>query len=380
MQPIPVKDDAGKERKLKALAEMLEMLKKRGTAAETKNIRDSLRGQDIIPPETFAYVDSLYDSPGPKASDVAWVFAQDLFREDSVTELLPPRFTPLVEALLQAYRAAHHVSIFRCTSALTQGLQANGCQTLFRWINWMSDTVRANTFMITSCWILLQYLCLRVTQVVELLDKQRSPPGEGTQDGFIPDTYDPPRLRCAYYFTPKGWKYREMKAYKMDSQPKSTRLDPCTKRVPRSATESYVFFIFCPGHGHCWGTLSPCCLTALGFHVIDGGEGRSDFFKAMYEYMPVAPRTVFYDFGCSLSEFCLNREGEFFKNTKYYHDVSCKALALCDMTDRFSMPSTIPADLVSKPGWGIRKTPAIQPGTRFVEHSLRQLILFVEYL
>ena len=41
----------------------------------------------------------------------------------------------------------------------------------------------------------------------------------------------------------------------------------------------------------------------------------------MYEYMPVAPKTIFYDFSCSLSEYCLNREGQYFKNTKFFHDV-----------------------------------------------------------
>jgi hypothetical protein len=42
----------------------------------------------------------------------------------------------------------------------------------------------------------------------------------------------------------------------------------------------------------------------------------------MYEYLPKAPDVVLYDFACGQSEYCLNREPDFFKNTKFYHDVS----------------------------------------------------------
>jgi hypothetical protein len=325
MQPIPVQENAMKEQKLEAMGNALVMLKKRGTAANTQATRNQLRSQLLsFPPEVLTFVDNLYE--GTVSSDAAWTLAQDLFREDSVTEILPPKCLTLVEKLVDAFsQSRSHSSIVSCTKDLTAVLRDNGCQTLFRWIHWMSETDGAT---LTSAWMLLQYLRLRAAQVVALLDRQPVPPGGGSdpEQTFIPNTYDPPRMRCAYYFTPKGWKYREMQAYKMDSQPKSTRRDPCTKRVPRSATESYVFFIFCPGHGHCWGTSVAICsllsvLTPIGFHVIDGGEGRSDFFKAIYEYMPTAPKTVFYDFSCSLSEFCLNREGQFFKDTKFFHDV-----------------------------------------------------------
>lgn len=85
--------------------------------------------------------------------------------------------------------------------------------------------------------------------------------------------------------------------------------------------------------------------------MFENGEGRQDFFRVMYEYCEEAPSTVFYDFACSLSvstlamslrvwlffvqeiqdllvcianafqEYCLNREGDFFKDTKFYHDI-----------------------------------------------------------
>ena len=36
--------------------------------------------------------------------------------------------------------------------------------------------------------------------------------------------------------------------------------------------------------------------------------------------MEKAPRIVFYDFGCQLEEYCLNRESGFFKETQFFHD------------------------------------------------------------
>ena len=35
----------------------------------------------------------------------------------------------------------------------------------------------------------------------------------------------------------------------------------------------------------------------------------------------IPPKDVFYDFSCQLSEYCLNREPELFKNTRFWHDL-----------------------------------------------------------
>ena len=70
-----------------------------------------------------------------------------------------------------------------------------------------------------------------------------------------------------------------------------------------------MFLWFCPVHGHCYG-----------FHLISGGEGRKDPFSSLFKYMERAPEVVFYDNACQLSEYCLNREPAFFKNTRFFHD------------------------------------------------------------
>ena len=63
-------------------------------------------------------------------------------------------------------------------------------------------------------------------------------------------------------------------------------------------------------HGHCYGA-----------HVVDGGEGRKDPAFSVYTHKQTAPSVLFYDFGCALDEYNLNRESGFFMNTKVNHDL-----------------------------------------------------------
>ena len=37
--------------------------------------------------------------------------------------------------------------------------------------------------------------------------------------------------------------------------------------------------------------------------------------------MPQAPSVAFYDYSCSLEEYCMNRESGFFKYTRFFHDI-----------------------------------------------------------
>ena len=84
----------------------------------------------------------------------------------------------------------------------------------------------------------------------------------------------------------------------------------CSNKFPRAHTASfrYLFLWFCPIHGH-----------AYGFHLIQGGEGCKEPFSSLYKYLETPPKDVFYDFACQLSEYCLNREPELFKNTRFWH-------------------------------------------------------------
>ena len=63
-------------------------------------------------------------------------------------------------------------------------------------------------------------------------------------------------------------------------------------------------------HGHCYGA-----------HVIDGSEERKDAACSLYTHLKVALDVILYDFACSLEEYCLSREADFFKNTRFYHDI-----------------------------------------------------------
>jgi hypothetical protein len=118
-----------------------------------------------------------------------------------------------------------------------------------------------------------------------------------------------PETGIAYYFTPSGDSVRSLPLYKVVGESSSTT---CSKIYPQVSHGgySYTFFWFCPIHGHCYG-----------FHAINGPEGRKDPFASLYKYMPVAPEEIFYDFACSLSEYCLNREPEFFRGTRFWHDI-----------------------------------------------------------
>jgi hypothetical protein len=59
---------------------------------------------------------------------------------------------------------------------------------------------------------------------------------------------------------------------------------------------------------------------SLGFHNIPQGEGRNDVFSAIYTRWPKAPKIVIYDFACALAPYCMLREAEFFKETRFYND------------------------------------------------------------
>ena len=128
----------------------------------------------------------------------------------------------------------------------------------------------------------------------------------------IPGTYNPPSGTC-YYFTEHGQKLREMPCYSLNNtESEDTRVDPCTKYYPKVSFGGwgYMFFFFCPIHGHCYG-----------FHLIDGAEGRKDPFSALYKYKPSPPKELFYDFVCQFQEYSLNREPDFFKWVRVWHDL-----------------------------------------------------------
>mgnify|MGYP001560562913 FL=1 len=157
----------------------------------------------------------------------------------------------------------------------------------------------------------LRYLIRRVQAI---FDRDSS-----DQAQEILGSHNPPSGTC-YYFTQSGNQVRQAPNYNIklegkgkfvyDQRPEVDGV--CTKDYPYQSLGGfgYMAFFFCPLHGHCYG-----------FHLIDGQEGRKDVFNALYKYKPTAPKEMFYDFACQLNEFCLNREPEYFKLTRFFHDL-----------------------------------------------------------
>ena len=131
---------------------------------------------------------------------------------------------------------------------------------------------------------------------------------------IISNSYNP-STGTAYYFSPHGNQIRELPHFNIsgsgnlyDDKPANT----CNKKFPGISFGGfgYIFLWFCPLHGHCYG-----------YHLISGGEGRKDPFASLYKYLEEPPEELFYDFACGLQEYCLNRCPDFFKNTRFWHDV-----------------------------------------------------------
>ena len=125
-----------------------------------------------------------------------------------------------------------------------------------------------------------------------------------------------PENGIAYYFTSHGDQLRLLPNVEVNSSSNIHDDTPdheqCSKRYPQISYGgySYVFFWFCPLHGHCYG-----------YHLISGSEGRKDPYSALYKYCETIPQEIFYDFSCSLSEYALNRAPELFKETRFFHDI-----------------------------------------------------------
>ena len=157
---------------------------------------------------------------------------------------------------------------------------------------------------------LLRYIHSKVNEIHDQ-DVEPVPP--------IPQihSYNPPELGRAYYFTPSGSQVRSTRLFTIDGPTISSHDDvpttsSCTKNYGKISKKgaSFLFLWFCPQHGHCYGC-----------HIVDGCEGRKDPACSLVTHLPKAPDVIFYDFACSLEEYCLNRESGYFKNTRFYHDI-----------------------------------------------------------
>jgi hypothetical protein len=126
----------------------------------------------------------------------------------------------------------------------------------------------------------------------------------------IPGSYNPTE-GCAYYFHKHGCQVRELPHYEVGEEIASGQ-DACRKMYPKISMGGfgYMFLYFCPEHGHCYG-----------FHLIKSSEGRKDPFYPLLKYKKTPPTDLYYDNACQLCEYSLNREPEYCKNIRFWHDL-----------------------------------------------------------
>lgn len=158
---------------------------------------------------------------------------------------------------------------------------------------------------------LIECLC----EMVKTIHTKIQPAGDPIP---ILSTYNPPKHGRAYYFEGHGCQLRQVRPFDIDLDGTTKKNfddvpdEVCEKRFPDVSKKgtTYLFLFFCPIHGHCYG-----------YHIIPFSEGRKDPSAALYTHLATPPESVFYDFSCSLSEYCLNRESGYFANTRFFHDV-----------------------------------------------------------
>ena len=104
--------------------------------------------------------------------------------------------------------------------------------------------------------------------------------------------------------------YRQLRDYRADGAMGSCREPMCTKY----ASMTYKLI---PGLTLVWCT---CCELCVYFSIMPVAESPRTLMEALYTRWPEAPEQVCYDNGCNLHHFCLSREPEYFKNTRFLID------------------------------------------------------------
>ena len=191
---------------------------------------------------------------------------------------------------------------YQCTSNLT---------TMKEYSVEISDLIRVSQLhgFTLACVDFLEYL---IDEIIKLHSNDPVlQPVDPTHNSYNPES------GIAYYFTDHGCQVRSQSKYQINQTNKyyddvPTVDDMCKKKFPHVSYGGYgyMFLWFCPIHGHCYG-----------FHLISGAEGRKDPFSSIFKYLPEPPTDIFYDFACQYSEYCLNREPQYFLSTRFWHDL-----------------------------------------------------------
>jgi hypothetical protein len=118
------------------------------------------------------------------------------------------------------------------------------------------------------------------------------------------------------YFFPRRGVLRLLRKYEADTgayKKLSTREEAgCRKfayKKGRDTTE--LFIISCCNVG---------CGKIIGFATLGHKESPKSVFEILFTRFKIAPKLVVYDNGCSLHRYCIRREYDFFKNTRFVID------------------------------------------------------------
>ena len=208
---------------------------------------------------------------------------------------------------------SHQCILATCEILKTQNTLGDQFQEIRNYSNEIADLLRIS--IQDDCIdMVTDFLYLLISRVQQIHGQNRPVPPIQEKLG----SYNPP-TGVAYYFTGSGNQLREMPTYIVSGSGKNNNYDDhpevdqaCTKNFPGVSFGGfgYLFLWFCPIHGH-----------SYGFHLIAGGEGRKDPFSSLFKYIQEPPDDIFYDFACQLNEYCLNREPELFKWTRFWHDL-----------------------------------------------------------
>ncbi len=241
---------------------------------------------ELVPAEICRFVKYvLYTRPAAIATPIPVVqlrgnfearallsFSRDLLQEVSVTELLPvscidPCATFLSASSPEAIASPFGgVNYYHARDKLLKALGNLACETLSLFILAVSSESQPPSSAVVN---ILGFILRRVLDVLQLLNVDNQELSQTQIDG----SYNPLRNLEAYYFHHLGLKLRAEPTYpdfkSRENTKEQTPSDQrCEKGSPQSLFESKFFFVFCPIHGHCWG-----------FHIIEGSEGRRDFFR-----------------------------------------------------------------------------------------------------
>ena len=257
--------------------------------AEITELTDCLPRDDGVRLVVRKFLTNEYSSP----VQLSLAAVLKLLLSDApVSSVLPYRYLNEVESVLNAISSAN--DDVRSALLAKVSVYAPEISTLLR--------VASSFEVIVEIYQFIQYLTQFVVNV-HISDNRNCEPEH------VPSLTYNPEFGTAYYFTESGNAVRTLPHYNIGDDSASST---CSKTYPQVSYGGFAHTLlwFCPIHGHCYG-----------FHVIQGSEGRKDPFSSMFKYMPEAPEEVFYDFACSLSEYCLNREPHFFRDTRFWHDV-----------------------------------------------------------